>query len=107
METKEFKFNESVVNFEIDNKNVMVNATEMAKVYGKNPVDFLKTEQTILFINECCKDENYYELLGIKNKVQDENIHLELRKKSFLNVVHGGRNNGTWMHRILALKFAV
>jgi hypothetical protein len=120
METKEFKFNGKSVHFEITDKNVMLNATEMANVFEKKSDDFLKTEQTEAFINECCKDENYYELLGLKKGVQVENIRLENdvqvenirtenledRKKQFLKVVHGGRNNGTWMHRVLAIKFA-
>ena len=128
MESKEFKFKEQTVNFEIENKNVMVNATEMAKIFGKKINDFLRLEQTEEFIKECCKDENYYKLLGIKNEVQSGNSrfenevqtensrfenevqygnsHFETRKKSFLNVVKGGKNSGTWMHRVLAIKFA-
>jgi len=77
MKTKEFNFEKSVVSFEIDNKNVMVNATEMASIFGKYPKDFLIMEQTKDFINECCKDENYYELLGLKNEVQEGNSTLE------------------------------
>jgi hypothetical protein len=115
MKTEEFKFNDSIINFEIDSKNVMVNATQMANIFGKKPDDFLKTEQTEAFINECCKDENYYELLGLKKENPDadsppgkefqvENIRLENRKKQFLKVVYGGKNNGTWMHRVLSVK---
>jgi hypothetical protein len=105
METKEFRFNESVVEFEVSNKNVMVNATEMANVFGKKPDDFLKTEPTEAVISECCKDENYYELLGLKKGVQVEYIRLENlkdRKKQFLKVVHGGRNNCTkkWLAKV-------
>jgi hypothetical protein len=131
MEKKEFQFNGTAIRFEVENKNVLINATEMANVFGKKPDDFLKTEQTEAFINECCKDENYYELLGLKKEVQVESIPLETesqeenspletgvqvenirlenledRKKQFLKVMHGGRNNGTWMHRVLAVKFA-
>jgi hypothetical protein len=120
MNTKEFKFNGSIINFEIDNKNVMVNATQMAKVFDKFPKDFLILEQTELFIRECCKDENYGELLDLKDEVRTENFppenHSEKgispfqtpenRKDSFLKVIHGGKNSGTWMHRVLALKFA-
>lgn len=118
---KVFDYKGHLVGFELKNKSVMVNATEMAKAFGKNPADFLKIDQTEDFLKECCSNENYYELLGIEPEVQDEDLHLEnensgevqdaishleTRKKSFLSVVHGGRNNGTWMHEILALKFA-
>jgi hypothetical protein len=112
MKTKEFQFNGTTIRFEVENKNVQVNATEMANVFGKLPKDFLKMEQTEAFISECCKDENYYELLGLKKEVQEDNSPLETgvqvenirlenlddRKKQFLKVVHGGRNNGIWMH---------
>lgn len=117
METKGFKYNENVIDFNIDYKNVMINATQMAKAFGKLPKDFLALEQTEDFIYECCLDENYYELLGIDGDLQDDNTSLgnevqegisplETRKSSFLKVVYGGRNSGTWMHEILALKFA-
>jgi hypothetical protein len=33
----------------------MVNATEMGKVYGKLPKDFLKTDKTKAFLKACLK----------------------------------------------------
>ena len=53
METKSFQFGESVVNFEIDDKKVMVNATEMAKVFNAEVWNFLRLDGTKNFIEVC------------------------------------------------------
>lgn len=90
METKEFEFNGSVVEFEIKDKNVMVNATQMAKVYDKQVVAFLRNDDTKRFIEECLKSENSH-FLNVKNEEE---------------LVVSRQKSGTFMHRILALKFA-
>ena len=90
MKTKEFQFNDSVVNFEIDNKNVMVNATEMAKIYNAEVAHFMENKGTREFINACLKTRNS-EFLNIE---KEEDLYVSRQK------------SGTWMHRILALKFA-
>jgi hypothetical protein len=41
-----------VVEFDISGTDVMVNATEMGKIFGKRPVDFLKQDGTKAFIEE-------------------------------------------------------
>lgn len=48
------KFNSSLIAFDFDNE--MVNATDMAKNYGKRPVDFLKLESTEAFIEALKSD---------------------------------------------------
>jgi len=101
METKEFKFNEQVVNFEIDNKNVMVNATEMAKIFGKDVPDFLILKQTEEFINVCLKTSEKRFISEGKNQ---NSGFLNIKKREDLYVSR--QKSGTWMHRILALKFA-
>jgi len=92
METQLLKqeFHNHFVDFELTNDKVMINATQMAKIYGKLPKDFLKNDDTKAFINECLKKENSPYL-----KVEKEEDLIISRQKS-----------GTWMHRILALKFA-
>ncbi len=45
METKKFEFNKETINFEIESKNVMVNATEMANVFGKKCIEFMAHAQ--------------------------------------------------------------
>ncbi|WP_431198616.1 KilA-N domain-containing protein [Mucilaginibacter sp. P19] len=47
----EFEFNNQVVEFDISDKDLMINATEMGKIFGKNPTEFLKLKQTKDFID--------------------------------------------------------
>jgi hypothetical protein len=68
----------------------MVNATEMAKVFDKDLFQFTKSDHAKSFIQSCLKPANAG-LLDMKS----ENDLIVSRQKS-----------GTFMHRILALKFA-
>lgn len=91
METKICVFEENPITFALEKNNgMMINATEMAKPFGKKVEAFMRNEGTILFVNEALKSENS-RFLGI----QDESDLVDSRQKT-----------GTWMHRILALKFA-
>lgn len=67
-------------------ENVMVNATQMAKPFGKKAVDFLKLQQTKEFLQE---------LSEVKKITSTE----------LVQVTHGN-NGGTWMHEDVALEFA-
>ncbi|WP_275552669.1 KilA-N domain-containing protein [Tenacibaculum piscium] len=75
--------------FELDG-NVMVNATEMAKVFNKRVDFFMKTDQTKRFINQLLSTP----FGGNKTPLKMEEI------------VFANKKAGTYMHRILALKFA-
>lgn len=66
---------------------LMVNATEMAKPFGKQPSDWLKTNQSKQFIEQ----------LSTVRKI----VGTELVK-----VAQGGNNQGTWMHEDVALEFS-
>ncbi len=91
MEVVHFIYNEKPVDFEPTNSDsVMVNATQMAKVFGREMKDFNKLESTKNFIEACLKSEDS-SLIGIKKKE---------------DLIISKQNSGTWMHRILALKFA-
>lgn len=68
-------------------KNVMVNATEMAKSFDKRPVDWMQNQSTIAFLNELSKVR--------KSTLTD-----------LVQVTKGGNNSGTWMHEDVALEFA-
>lgn len=68
-------------------KNVMINATEMAKSFDKRPVDWLQNQSTIAFLNELSKVR--------KSTLTD-----------LVQVTKGGNNPGTWMHEDVALEFA-
>lgn len=85
-----YEWKHDLIEFEVVNSNVMVNATQMGKAYTKLPKDFLKTDDTRRFIFECLKKENYPFLLVEKEE----------------DIVISRQKSGTWMHRILALKFA-
>ena len=67
--------------------NVMVNATEMAKHFGKRTVDWLQNSQTQEFIKALS----------------------EVRKSTsadLVQVTKGGAYQGTWMHEDVAIEFA-
>ena len=70
-------------------KNVMVNATEMAKSFGKYPKDFLVNKQTKEFLSS---------LSAVRG----------ISLTELIKVVQGGdpQMQGTWMHEDVALEFA-
>lgn len=90
METIELKFNNELISFEKNQRDVMVNATQMAKVFGKDVFQFTRIDSTKEFINSCLKPQ-FCGLLGVKS---EEDLIVSTQK------------SGTWMHRVLALKFA-
>ncbi|WP_028521971.1 KilA-N domain-containing protein [Runella limosa] len=85
-----FEFNGQQVEFDLSSTNIMVNATEMAKIYDKQVVAFMRNEDTQRFISSCLKSENSH-FLGIQ---KEEDLYVSKQR------------SGTWMHRVLALKFA-
>jgi hypothetical protein len=91
MKTEVCVFNGKEISFLIERESeMMVNATEMAKIFGKDVFQFTRIDSTKNFIESCQKPQ-ICGLLGIKS----EDDLIVSRQKS-----------GTWMHRILALKFA-
>ncbi len=91
METKICVFEENEITFQLLKDNgMMVNATEMAKIFDKKVEAFMRNESTILFISEALKSENS-RFLGIAS---EEDLIISRQK------------SGTFMHRVLALKFA-
>lgn len=91
MEILKFVYNDQEVEFQpIGLDNVMVNATQMAKVFGKKVEPFMRNDDTQAFIKSCLKSENSRFI-----SVENESDLIDSRQKS-----------GTYMHRILALKFA-
>jgi len=85
-----YPFENELIEFELTNGNVMVNATQMAKLYGKQVNEFTSNETTKSFINECLKNGNS-RFISVEN---EEDLIISKQK------------SGTFMHRILALKFA-
>lgn len=91
MEAKICLFGENPITFGLEKNNgMMINATEMAKAFGRDLYQFTKSDDTRRFIEACLKPANAG-LLGIVN---EEDLIVSRQKA------------GTWMHRVLALKFA-
>jgi len=91
METKICVFEENEITFQLLKDNgMMVNATEMAKVFGKEVARFMENDSTKKFIEACLKTRNS-SFLNIKT---EEDLYVSKQR------------SGTFMHRILALKFA-
>ena len=85
-----FQYEGKSIDFDITDNSVMVNATEMAKIFDKRVDFFMKTDSTKSFM-EAIKRPPFGGQLGIEKESD-----LVINRKSA----------GLWMHRILALKFA-
>jgi hypothetical protein len=85
-----FLFNDKEIDFEITGENVMVNATQMAKVFDKRIDHFLKSDHANEFIG-------VLELTPFGGS-SEALLRDEIIKTNFVT--------GTWMHKLLALKFA-
>lgn len=94
MELMKFEFKYHVIEFEPQTDNVMVNATQMAKIFDKEVSGFLKTDSTKNFIEAYSRTED----IPSQNEFSPNG--------KLIKVISTGRNNGTWMNRIVALKFA-
>lgn len=91
MQTLKFNYHETEISFTYGSEeNVMVNATEMAKAFGKRIDVFLKTDHAKSFINAL-------ELTPFGGSSEP------LKRDEIIKSISGA---STWMHRILALKFA-
>jgi hypothetical protein len=85
-----FTYKNQEIEFDPSSSALMVNATEMAKIFGKRTDVFLKTDHAQAFIKVLKLPPNGGSL-GIK---------------STDDIIQERGRNGLWMHRILALKFA-
>lgn len=90
METVNLKFGETLISFEKKDRELMVNATEMAKTYDKRIDVFLKSEHAKAFIKEL----EFTPYGGNSAPLKREEI------------IQTRGQNGTFVHRFLAYKFA-
>ena len=90
MSIKTLSFGSTAVSFRQDG---YLNATAIATHFGKQPRDYLKTEQTQQYIAALA------EYLSSKTKVLVEENQLVVVK-------NGGNARGTWLHPKLAIHFA-
>lgn len=88
---KIFTFNNSNIEFIVNEKdNVMINATQMAKVYNRRVVKFTENQTTKDFIKSCLNSPNS-DYLNVENEK---------------DLIFSKQKTGTLMHEVLALKFA-
>lgn len=83
--SKTFSYNGNDVLFDIKD-DVMVNATQLAKIYGKRPNDYLSLPATNQLINAITRKYGIAENQLIKTE-------------------RGGIQPGTWMHRLIVVDF--
>lgn len=82
-----FQYDGSNVTFDSGGGKVMVNATEMAKSFGKSPKDWTRLKSTEDFINA---------LSAVR----------QISLTDLIQVQQGGNMQGTWMHEDVAIEFA-
>lgn len=114
MERLEYQFSGKTVEF-LFQDDLLVNATEMAAVYGKRSTDFLKNGSTQKLISALEKSSiraNRSENSSLRF-AGNADFDGEIRHRSadlvpLLIVQKGGEEGGaTWMHRYLAIDFAM
>lgn len=93
METQiiKYEYNGQEVEFDFLKENVMVNATEMAKCYDKETRVFMKSEHAKIYIDSIIQAP-FGARIGIN---------------SMEELIQNRGRNGIWMHRYLAIYFAM
>lgn len=86
---QDFTYNGSKITFSFSEKCVMLSATKMAKPFGKFPADWLRQKST----------KEYVE--AVASETQIPISQLVITKKG-----NDGTEQGTWMHKDVALEFA-
>lgn len=110
----EYMYDGKVVEF-LFAEDIMVNATEMASIFNKRPIDFLNLESTKKWI-KCLENtvirEKRSEESSLRNAGNADFVG-QIRHRSedlvpILAVDKGGQLGGsTWMHHYLAIDFAM
>lgn len=90
-----FNYEGKNIDFKDQKGSVMVNATQMGKLFGKTPKDWLRLQATEEFIN-----------VLIDSQKADMPSELFNENKPIVQVNNGGHNRGTWMHEDVALEFS-
>ena len=93
-----FSYNGSNVTFSNEN-GMWVNATEMAKPFGKKPIDWLRQQSTNEFL------ETLFKVRNTEGKVSP--THFENQNYyGFVVTERGGANPCSWFHEDVAIEFA-
>ncbi|MEN7549322.1 phage antirepressor KilAC domain-containing protein [Rapidithrix thailandica] len=83
-----FQYEGDNITFQTEN-GIMINATQMAKPFGKRPIDWLRLPSTMEYITT---------LSTVRKSHSDPN--------TLVKRMNGGKNPGTWLHEDVALEFA-
>jgi phage antirepressor YoqD-like protein len=92
-------------------KNVWLNATKAAKVFGKRPANFFQTESTLEHLNALAEAHGY----AVTEKSVTKNVGKFSTKKlakmfpQFIHVRHGNGNaqeQGTWISKELVINYS-
>jgi len=86
-QTSLLQFHGSNIAFEEIDGKMMVNATQMAKPFGKTPKDWLRTQQA----------NDLTQTVSVRHMCLTNELQV---------VRQGGKNQGTWFHEDVALFFA-
>lgn len=91
-----YEYENAIISFDFGDTSKMVNATQMAKPFGKRVNDFLRLRGT----------KEYIELL--EQRYTEERMKTRAMPRDIVKMVQGGTPElqGTWMDEKLALKFA-
>jgi len=102
MKTLEFIYQETQIHFLMEgDKNVMINATEMAKIFGKRIDFFLKSDHAKAFIKVLLSTPYGGNKNDLSTPYGGNKTNLTIDEILITN-----KKAGTYMHQILALKFA-
>lgn len=95
--SKTFSYNGNEVLFDIKD-DVMVNATQLAKIYGKRPAEYLRLPDTVKLINAITRK---YGIAENQLVVTSKGGNISDMGKSHIV----DNQQGTWMHRLIVVDF--
>lgn len=102
-----FNYNANPVTFRAVDGSLMVNATQMAKPFGKQVSAWLRLPSTKAFLTALIdvrlQNSNVRKLHIEKRKPLNER---ELGTNNFVRAKKGGRGSGTYLHEDIAIEFA-
>lgn len=100
---KEIMYQDSLIHFALNpsKKDVMVNATEMAKIFGKRTGDFLANQETKDTVSALKRT-----LISVRLEENNNPERTPISVHSDLVIIDDRGRNGIYFHRLLAIDFA-
>jgi hypothetical protein len=98
-----FNYNGASVEFRLT-ENVMLNATQMARPFGKRPKEWLRLLSTKEFLFALQQSKGL--ICPLDSKATEINSTYHSYYGGLVIGQHGGANPGTWMHEDVAIEFA-